>query len=70
MNNRMWMLVLTICVLASTALAGTGRLQFVETDVILYPNGQASEKYGALQGAVRRIPRILFRGPGQCHGLF
>jgi hypothetical protein len=44
MNKRMWMLVLTICVLASTALAGTGRLQFVETDVILYPNGQASVK--------------------------
>ena len=45
MGKRMWMLVATVWLLASTAMAGTGSLQFVETDVILYPNGQASVKY-------------------------
>ena len=45
MIQRLWMIVMTMGVLASVALAGTGRLQFVETDVILYPNGQAGVKY-------------------------
>ncbi len=45
MRKRIWMIVVAMGVLTSVALAGTGKLQFVETDVVLYPNGQASVKY-------------------------
>jgi hypothetical protein len=32
------MILITMIVLAPVALAGTGKLQFVETEALLYPN--------------------------------
>ena len=45
MRKRMWMAALIMLLMPAIAPAGTGKLQFVETDVILYSNGQASVKY-------------------------
>ena len=45
MGKRMGMLVISAWLLSALAFAGTGSLKFVETDVVLYPNGQASVKY-------------------------
>ena len=60
MGKRMWMLVVAACMLVPVALAGTGNLQFVETDVILYPNGQTSVKY---------VVRYRVRS-GEFHGFY
>jgi hypothetical protein len=45
MNMRIGMILMMMSVLASVALAGAGKLQFVETEVLLYPNGQARMEY-------------------------
>ena len=40
-----WIGILAILSMASFAIAGEGRLQFVETEVILFPDGKASVEY-------------------------